>query len=80
MSLDHEAMEDKMVSRSLKALSFKAPLALRIADKLVNNGTGVSLSEGLEMELSHLEEIFRTKDALEGLSSLGRSRPTFTGE
>jgi hypothetical protein len=31
------------------------------------------------MELSHLEEIFGTQDAYEGLSSLGRKRPAFHG-
>ena len=32
------------------------------------------------MELSFLDEIFSTKDAYEGLSSLGRKRPEFIGE
>jgi hypothetical protein len=31
------------------------------------------------MEMSHLEEIFSTKDAFEGLSSLGKKAPVFQG-
>jgi hypothetical protein len=31
------------------------------------------------MELAHLEEIFATKDALEGLSTLGKKAPVFEG-
>ena len=35
--------------------------------------------EGLQLELSHLREIFATKDAYEGLSSLGKRPPVFHG-
>jgi hypothetical protein len=31
------------------------------------------------MERAHLKEIFSTGDALRGLSSVGKSRPTFEG-
>jgi hypothetical protein len=31
------------------------------------------------MELSHLREIFSTKDALTGLLSIGNARPVFEG-
>ena len=31
------------------------------------------------MELSHLHEIFSTRDALTGLLSIGKSRPIFEG-
>jgi enoyl-CoA hydratase/3-hydroxyacyl-CoA dehydrogenase len=57
----------------------KAPIATRIADRLIREGAGRELSEGLAMELSHLDEIFATADAYEGLSSLGRKRPEFQG-
>jgi enoyl-CoA hydratase/3-hydroxyacyl-CoA dehydrogenase len=57
----------------------KAPIALRIADDLVGSALDVSLEQGLANELSHLKEVFSTKDAYEGLSTLGRARPKFIG-
>ena len=54
---------------------------MRIADDLLNQAveTGEDLDAGLEKELSNLDAIFQSKDALEGLSALieGR-RPTYT--
>jgi enoyl-CoA hydratase/3-hydroxyacyl-CoA dehydrogenase len=67
------------VAREAGKVRWKAPVASRIADRLVREGAKVPLAEGLAMELSHLDEIFATKDAYEGLSSLGRKRPEFKG-
>lgn len=67
------------LERAVKRVRQKAPLALRLAEKLIDEGSSVSLEEGLRMELDHLEEIFRTADAMEGLSSLGSRRPEFQG-
>jgi len=39
----------------------------------------MSLSDGLKLELSHLKEIFATEDAYEGLSSVGKRFPKFSG-
>ena len=73
--------EDRNVSRQLKSLGRTAPIALRMASELLNSAvdTGDDLQAGLAMELSNLEDIFGTSDALEGLSALieGR-RPTYT--
>ena len=49
-----------------KKISAKAPVAVKLADKLIEEG------KGLESELSHLAEIFSTQDALLGLTSIGR--------
>ena len=70
---------DKMVSRQLKSLSRAAPIALSTANDLLNVTTGSDLKAGLESELVGLEGIFKTVDALEGLSALieGR-RPSYT--
>lgn len=78
-AMDHGSLEDKHAARAVKTIGFKAPVALRLADTLVREGAEVSVKEGLAMELAHLEEIFGTKDAYEGLSTLGRSRPKFVG-
>jgi enoyl-CoA hydratase / 3-hydroxyacyl-CoA dehydrogenase len=72
---------DEPAKRIAKNISRKAPIALRLAQKLIDEGGGVGLDEGLQMELDHLIEIFSTKDAYEGLSSVvERRRPKFTGE
>ena len=70
---------DKIVSRQLKSLSRAAPIALSTANDLLNATTGSDLKAGLESELVGLEGIFKTADALEGLSALieGR-RPSYT--
>ena len=68
--------EDKMVSRQMKSLSFTAPIALNIANQLLDGATstGEDLEAGLKMELAELNTIFTSKDALEGLSALIEGR------
>ena len=64
-----------------KTISYKAPIAIKLANKIIDEGSKLNLNEGLELELKHLSEIFSTKDALEGLNSvIMRRRPTFKGE
>jgi len=64
-----------------KTISYKAPLAIKLANQIIDEGSRLNLNEGLEVELSHLFEIFSTKDALEGLSSvIKRQRPVFEGK
>ena len=73
--------EDRNVGRQIKSLSRTAPIALRLANELLDAAveTGDDLNAGLALELSNLEDIFSTADALEGLSALieGR-RPGYT--
>jgi enoyl-CoA hydratase/3-hydroxyacyl-CoA dehydrogenase len=70
---------DDALAKAMKRVGFKAPIALRLAGKLIESGSKVSLDEGLGMELAHLEEIFSTKDAFEGLNTLGKKAPVFEG-
>jgi len=72
------AADDPKVERQIKALNRAAPIAVRLADKLLQTAQTTSLSDGLDAELENLEHIFATEDALEGLSALieGR-RPTY---
>jgi enoyl-CoA hydratase/3-hydroxyacyl-CoA dehydrogenase len=72
-------VSDKVVSRQLKSLSRIAPIALSMANNLLDAAGDLDLKAGLEGELEGLGEIFATADALEGLSALieGR-RPTYT--
>jgi len=64
-----------------KTISYKAPLAIKLANKIIDEGSILDLNEGLEVELSYLSEIFSTEDALEGLNSvIKRQRPSFKGK
>ena len=64
-----------------KTISYKAPLAIKLANKIIDEGSQLDLDKGLEIELSHLSEIFSTQDALEGLNSvIMRRRPEFKGK
>ena len=72
--------DEKLASRQIKSIGFTAPIALGIANNLLNDAisTGENLDLGLEKELSYLNTIFQSEDALEGLSALieGR-RPSY---
>ena len=50
----------------IKTIEYKAPVAIRLADKLIEE------EKGCESELAHLSEIFSTSDALLGLTSIGK--------
>ena len=68
--------DNKKVIRQMKSLSFTAPIALEIANQLLNDAvsTGDDLDRGLNLELAQLNTIFESKDALEGLSALIEGR------
>jgi len=70
---------DERLEKAMKAMGTKAPIALRIAAALIDEGIRVPLEQGLQMEFSHLHEIFSTRDALAGLLSIGKARPIFEG-
>lgn len=64
-----------------KTISYKAPIAIKLANQIIDEGSRLDLNGGLELELSHLSEVFSTQDALEGLNSvIMRKRPSFTGK
>ncbi|MCB2188233.1 MAG: 3-hydroxyacyl-CoA dehydrogenase/enoyl-CoA hydratase family protein [Deltaproteobacteria bacterium] len=61
-------------------LAQKAPLALAWANEIMEEGAQVGLERGLSLELARMEAMFRTADALEGLSSVTqRRKPQFKG-
>ena len=63
-----------------KVVLTKAPVALKLANEIIDEGMGLDLDKGLELELAHLAEIFSTRDALIGLRSVGKERPRFSGK
>ena len=71
--------DEAVVSRILKTLGNKAPLALKLVNQIIDRQAKVFPDEGIEIELDNLSMIFATADALEGLSSLGRKKPEYKG-
>lgn len=71
--------DEPRVQRAVKAVGRKAPVALRVANRIMDEGGTRSLDEALELEVTHIAEIFSTADALLGLKSVGRYRPEFQG-
>ncbi|MEC9465471.1 MAG: 3-hydroxyacyl-CoA dehydrogenase NAD-binding domain-containing protein [Myxococcota bacterium] len=79
VSGDVEAPEELSGLKLQKKIGFKAPIAVRLTQELTAIAGQGDLVAGLDAELAHLEEIFGSKDALEGLSALlERRRPSFT--
>ena len=69
-----------LAAKVAKTLSYKAPVACRFANRLIDEGLNLDLDQALATELANLETIFGTEDALEGLSKAGRGRPEFKGK
>jgi enoyl-CoA hydratase / 3-hydroxyacyl-CoA dehydrogenase len=66
-------MEAETIAKLAKTMSFKAPIAMDFAEELIE------AAQGPASELDKLVDIFTTKDALLGLTSIGR-RVTYSGE
>jgi enoyl-CoA hydratase/3-hydroxyacyl-CoA dehydrogenase len=75
-----EGVDEALAAKTAKVIGYKAPLALKIANEIIDAQVGKSMTEAVEIELGRLEEIFSSADALEGLSSLGRKRPEYKGK
>ena len=74
-----DAKGKEQLATAMKRVAGKAPVALCIAEQLIDEGAKKTLEEGLRLELGRLREIFGTQDAYEGLSTLGKRKPSFKG-
>jgi enoyl-CoA hydratase/3-hydroxyacyl-CoA dehydrogenase len=74
-----EGVSEDLAARAAKVIGFKAPIALKISNEIIDQQVGKSIEDAVEIELGRLKDIFSTADALEGLSSVGRRRPEFKG-
>ncbi|MFQ6610545.1 MAG: 3-hydroxyacyl-CoA dehydrogenase/enoyl-CoA hydratase family protein, partial [Fidelibacterota bacterium] len=61
------------MEKTLKIIRTKAPIAMQLSERLIND------QKGPESELSYLSDLFRTKDALTGLQSVGKKPPVYKG-
>ncbi|MBN1104347.1 MAG: enoyl-CoA hydratase/isomerase family protein, partial [Deltaproteobacteria bacterium] len=76
-----EGTEDNELRAQLhKQISFKGPMAVKMANQIMDEGENLPLEEALELESRGALELFRTADALAGLESVGKKRPKFMGK
>jgi enoyl-CoA hydratase len=70
--LDKLMEEAKTLSRKLAA---KAPIAIKLAKKAVNEGINVPLREGLSIEAVYFGDLCGTADKNEGVDAFLNKRP-----
>ena len=71
--------DDPLVAKTARMIARNAPIALRLANRIIDTGYELPLYEGIKEELAYLNEIFSTADALTGLSGVGKARSAFEG-
>ena len=74
-----EGVPEEIAAKTAKVIGYKAPLALKLANEIIDQQVGQSMSAAVEIELGRAQDLFSTADALEGLSSLGRKKPEYKG-
>jgi enoyl-CoA hydratase/3-hydroxyacyl-CoA dehydrogenase len=78
--LNHPLLTQQGSEKLAKTLSRKAPVALKTAMDLIDQGFAMNLQDALQLELNALKIIFATEDARTGLSSiLSGQKPNYTG-
>ena len=74
-----QGVPDEIAANTAKLISYRAPIALKLANEIIDQQVGKSMNEAVEIELGRLNDIFSTADALEGLSTVGRKKPEYKG-
>jgi enoyl-CoA hydratase/3-hydroxyacyl-CoA dehydrogenase len=74
-----EGVDQALAAKIAKIVGYKAPLALKVANEIIDRQIDKPMEEAIEIELGRLQEIFSTADALEGLTSMGRKKPEYRG-
>jgi len=75
-----EGISEGLAESTLKAVSKKAPLAVKKANELIDKQQDVSIPEAVELELAELDYMFSTDDALIRLKSVGKKPPQYKGK
>ena len=64
---------------ALRRVRANAPIALGLAEWLIDEGMKRPPAEAMRLVLDRLRELFSTRDAYEGLSAQGKRQPVFQG-
>ncbi|AOT69809.1 3-hydroxyacyl-CoA dehydrogenase/enoyl-CoA hydratase family protein [Geosporobacter ferrireducens] len=73
-------VDEEFAAKTVSIINKKAPIALRVANELIDAQAKVSIDEAIELELERLVEIFSTKDALSGLTAPVGKPPKFENQ
>ncbi|MDY6825624.1 MAG: 3-hydroxyacyl-CoA dehydrogenase NAD-binding domain-containing protein [Bacillota bacterium] len=74
-----KGVDPEFAEKAAKIVAKKAPVALKLANELMDAQSKVSIKEAIDLELGKLYDIFATEDALAGLQSPGRP-PKYQGK
>ena len=70
---------DSLAEKLHRQISHKAPMAVEMANTIMDAVEGLPFEKAFELELERVGSLFRSEDALEGISSVGQRRPVFQG-
>jgi enoyl-CoA hydratase/3-hydroxyacyl-CoA dehydrogenase len=77
----HPLLAREGFEKQAKGITRKAPIAMKMAMDLIDQGSKLDLQDGLQLELDGLKSIFVTQDARTGLSSiLSGQKPSYIGK
>ena len=65
---------EDVLARAMRSIAPKAPIALRIVERLIDDGSRRTLADGLAMEIEYVPVIYRTSDAFRGLTHLASKK------
>ena len=82
--VNHVYPADRLRDETMKLaaeIAGNGPIAVTAAKRVINEGLGQTVAEGLENERAQFSTLFSTKDCAEGLSAfLEKRRPAFKGK
>jgi enoyl-CoA hydratase/3-hydroxyacyl-CoA dehydrogenase len=77
----HPLLAREGFEKQAKGITRKAPIAMKMAMDLIDQGSKLDLQDGLQLELDGLKSIFATQDARIGLSSIiSGQKPSYIGK
>ncbi len=74
-----QGIDEEFASKTARIISRKAPLALKMANELIDAQVDAGTDKAIELELGRLQEIFSTEDALAGLQAPPGRPPEYQG-
>jgi enoyl-CoA hydratase/3-hydroxyacyl-CoA dehydrogenase len=78
---NHPLLAREGFEKQAKGITRKAPVAMKTAMHLIDQGYDLNLQDGLQLELDGLKTIFSTQDARIGLSCiLSGQKPNYIGQ
>lgn len=82
--VNHVIPADQLLEKAIACLQMiltKSPLAVRLAKKMINQGTDLPLDNGLQLEQSQFPLVFASEDCKEGVTAfLEKRKPEFQGK